>query len=903
MKQPLLTSLLALLLCLPLRAEDILTLGVFAYRDKPVMEAQLQPLVDYLSQQLEDGRVVLKALDQEEMEAELARNGLDLVFTNPSHYLILRSQNALTGALATRISRERGLATSALGGVIISRAEREDLHTLADLRGRRLAIPGIKFLGGYQAQAYELKQAGIELPGGVDLAELGSHDRVVEAVLAGQADAGFIRTGMLESLVAEGRLAGDEFRVINAQHLPGFPYAVSTRLYPEWPILALPHVEARQVRRIASALMALAHPHPAAVAAGIEGFAPPGDYLPVENLARSLRLPPFDLEPVLTLEDLWQYYGRWILWGALLVVVLSGSTAALIWQNRQVRLSRRQFREQSRRLEEVIWGTSIGTWEWYVQTGETVFNERWAEILGYRLEELAPVSIDTWLRLAHPDDLARSAERLEACFSGKEEIYECEARMRHKNGDWVWIMDRGRVVEWTDDGKPLRMSGTHQDITQRKRQEALIAGNEERLRTIFEFLPIGISLTDREGQVIDCNSASEQLLGISKAEHLARNYQDKAWTILRPDGSLMPPEEYASTRAMTEGRPVHDVTMEVRTPTGSTWLNVSATPLDHPLYSLVIAYFDITGQRQAEARQRLAASVFTHAREGIMITDSRGHIVEVNEAFTAITGYGRAEVLGRTPQILSSGLQPPEFYTRMWQALAGQGHWQGELWNRRKDGELYAEMLNISAVQDGAGRVQNFVALFSDITAIKHHQAELERIAHCDALTGLPNRVLLADRLRQALARCRRQGGAVAVIYLDLDGFKAVNDRHGHGVGDELLIRVARRMQEVLRENDTLARLGGDEFVAVLSDLAVAEDCIAVVERLLMAAAAPLRVQEWTLQVSASIGVALYPRDDADPDLLLRHADQAMYLAKQAGKNRYQLFGVAGAAPAVVLGG
>ena len=301
-----------------------------------------------------------------------------------------------------------------------------------------------------------------------------------------------------------------------------------------------------------------------------------------------------------------------------------------------------------------------------------------------------------------------------------------------------------------------------------------------------------------------------------------------------------------------------------------------------------LAYRDV-----AEARLQLAASVFTNAREGIMITDVSGKIVEVNETFSRITGYSYEEAKGQNPRILNSGRQPPEHYAAMWESLKTQGYWNGEVWNRRKSGEVYAEILSVSAVQGADGKTQNYVALFTDITPLKEHQQQLEHIAHYDALTGLPNRVLLADRMQQAMAQSLRRKRSVAVVFLDLDGFKVINDTHGHEMGDELLIAVSRRMKTALRDGDSLARMGGDEFVAVLVDLESPDDCEPVLARLLEAAAAPVFIDTLSLQVSASIGVTLYPQDGVDADLLMRHADQAMYQAKQAGKNRYHLFDVA----------
>ena len=299
---------------------------------------------------------------------------------------------------------------------------------------------------------------------------------------------------------------------------------------------------------------------------------------------------------------------------------------------------------------------------------------------------------------------------------------------------------------------------------------------------------------------------------------------------------------------------------------------------------------DITNIKLSEEQLKLSASVFTHARESIIITDATGSIIDSNDTFTTITGYSREEVIGHNSRFLKSGRQPPEFYVEMWQTLQEEGHWYGELWNRRKNGEVYAEIKTISAVRDEHGITTHYVALGNDITPMKEHQNQLEHIAHFDILTNLPNRSLLVDRLSQAMLQCRRHAESLAVVFLDLDGFKAINDAYGHDVGDELLIALSVRMNEALREGDILARFGGDEFVAVLADLMTAEDCEPVLERLLLASSEPLTVGDIVLNVSASIGVTFYPEDNVDADKLMRHADQAMYIAKQSGKNCYHIF-------------
>lgn len=309
---------------------------------------------------------------------------------------------------------------------------------------------------------------------------------------------------------------------------------------------------------------------------------------------------------------------------------------------------------------------------------------------------------------------------------------------------------------------------------------------------------------------------------------------------------------------------------------------------------------EVAVRKQAEEQLQLAASVFTHAREGIMITDRSGAIIDVNETFSQITGYSRDEVLGCNPRLLGSGRHEHAFYVDFWHELLENGAWSGEIWNRRKTGEIFATMQTISAVHDTQGQVQQYVSLFSDITTLKEHESQLENIAYHDALTGLPNRLLLHDRLQHAMLQTKRRKDMLALVYLDLDGFKSVNDMHGHATGDALLVGIAHNIKLTLREGDTLARLGGDEFIILLVDLYKQSDGEPLLERIVSAAAEPVicavpgtgpgASAGLRLQLSASLGVAYYPQSaELDATQLLQQADQAMYLAKHEGKNRFRV--------------
>jgi len=287
---------------------------------------------------------------------------------------------------------------------------------------------------------------------------------------------------------------------------------------------------------------------------------------------------------------------------------------------------------------------------------------------------------------------------------------------------------------------------------------------------------------------------------------------------------------------------------------------------------------------------KLSSRVFRESHEGIMITDPNRKITDVNPAFSEITGYSNEESIGKTPQMLSSGKHSPEFFQEIWLQVEIQERWQGEVWNRKKDGEIYAELLSISVMKDDDGKLTNYLGVFTDITQSKKQQERLSLMAHYDVLTGLPNRVLFADRFQQAVVHSHRTGNQLAVCFLDLDDFKPVNDQYGHEAGDKLLVEVANRITANIREEDTVSRQGGDEFTLLLNDIDSYEHCERTLERIHQALAEPYIIDEYSHEITASSGVTLYPSDKGDIDTLLRHADQAMYKAKLDGKHCYHLF-------------
>jgi len=496
-------------------------------------------------------------------------------------------------------------------------------------------------------------------------------------------------------------------------------------------------------------------------------------------------------------------------------------------------------------------------------------------------------SAQGWSALVHPDERAEVVEFFRTRVMEQGHTFDKEYRIvRPSDGAVRWVHGLGQL-ERDGQGRLVSMRGTILDISDRKRAEAEMDAARRQLQATLDALPDLLFEVGRDGRIYQYHSHRADLLAAAPEVFIGKAFAD----VLPADvvDICARAIQEAAEKGFSTGR-----TYALALPQGQRWFDISVSAMDGaggPDQHFIFIARDITERKAAEEKLVLAGRVFSHAREGISITDAQGTILDVNASFTRITGYSREEAVGQNPSMLSSGRQDKVFYAAMWQDLLEQGSWSGEVWNRRKDGEVFAEMLNISAVRDAQGHTVQYLAMFSDITALKEHQNQLDHIAHFDALTNLPNRLLLADRLQQAMNQAQRRDKQLAVVYLDLDGFKAVNDRHGHSAGDHLLIALAHHLKTVLRDGDTLARMGGDEFVAVLIDQASVAASLPLLTRLLHAAAEPVQLGDLVLQSSASLGVTFYPQArEIDADQLLRQADQAMYQAKVAGKNRYHVF-------------
>lgn len=449
----------------------------------------------------------------------------------------------------------------------------------------------------------------------------------------------------------------------------------------------------------------------------------------------------------------------------------------------------------------------------------------------------------------------------------------------------AWAELRSAPLEW--EGSAAYVIGLR-DITARKQAEIALQESELLFHTLSRIAPVGIFRTNEKGECDYVNHRWCEITGL----HFINSHGD-GWIVglLAEDRESVIAEWQRCVSALLP----FNMQYRFQHADGSVhWVVGRAEPeLDETggLCGYVGTITDISDIKANEERLGQAAAVFESTREGVMVTDSRRRITMVNRAFTDITGFTNQDVIGNSPGILSSGRHNADFYREMWANIATTDHWQGEIWNRRKCGEVYPELLSISTVRDGNGEISHYVGVFADISKLKASEMELEFLAHHDPLTKLPNRMLFLSRLQHNIEKARRQANKMAVLMLDLDRFKDVNDSFGHLAGDDLLQMVAERLTTRLRTSDTICRLGGDEFVVLLEEVNQPEMVAHVATQIISALN-----QTWQLpsghevRIGVSVGIAMFPEHGGSPDELIQQADTALYQAKNEGRNRFKYF-------------
>lgn len=582
------------------------------------------------------------------------------------------------------------------------------------------------------------------------------------------------------------------------------------------------------------------------------------------------------------------FWADLLMYGLPAVLLLSTVLAIVIRINRRLssEISRRVTLEQQLRSSEyhyrgLVESLSAIAWEASISDFTYSYVSPHAEeLLGYpRAHWLIP---GFWRNIVHPADLVRAETY---CYreTRANRDHSIDYRVITADGRCLWVRDIVSLIKY---GPEPVLRGLMIDISEAKRTEEALLLSEQKFAKAFHASPDGLLLSRQsDGLLIEVNEGFSHLTGYTSATSLDQSTLDLGiWVDLNERKHML--------ELMKRDGFVRDFICHIRHVDGRIRLcELSSRPL--PIGEedcmLTIAR-DITERQQMQEKLQQAATVFESTAEGVLITDTRQNISAVNRAFSEITGYSETEALGHTPRLLASGLHDSAFYAAMWHQLTTQGHWQGEISNRRKNGELYPSWLTISAVRNSDQVVTHFVAVFADISSLKLAQARLDYQAHHDPLTGLPNRTLFESRLQAALNGQQESGNQGAVLFLDLDRFKHINDSLGHPVGDLLLKDIAVRLKDQLRDIDTVARLGGDEFIILLPGLQQASDAQYLANKLLDCFTPPFQAGEHEFFISASIGTSLYPQDGTDVATLVKNADAAMYRSKAKGRNRVESY-------------
>lgn len=738
---------------------NTLHFGVFSYLGDEQTYQKYAPLVDYLNTVLENEWIELHVLSQEALNHRISEGRIDIVTTNPTHFLVARSQYPLTGVIATLVQSYEGVPSYYLGGVILTLAHRDDISSLVDIRGKVVAVPSQDNLGGYRAQVYELYRAGVSVPEELaDLIEVGTHRDAVAALLEGHADVAFIRDGIMEQLLKEGFLPERSIKLLNAQINSTFIHKLSTQLYPEWPVFALPHVDHATVRHLAAALFSLDSNNPFAKQAGIYGFTVPADYQSIETLSRTLRLPPYDQMPDFTLQDAWQRWRTLIIITGIAILVISILSLSLIW----------------------LW------------------------------------------RKAHID--------------------------------------------------------------------------RDRFSTLLQGLGEGVYGTDKDGRCTFINDAASHMLQTSAKEALGKD-QHSLFHHHYPDGRFYPYSDCPITKTLNDGRKRELREWFIRAENGQHFpVDLTVTPLvtKESIEGAVVAFSDITRRVKIEEENRRLTRynrmLLESAGDGIYGVDLHGKCTFINPAALKMLGFTADEVLGKDPHQIFHYRYPdgreypahkcPVHVTKM---EGVENECEDHFVNR--EGEYLPVHLKVSPIIEDQVQV-GVVVVFQDITEQKALQARLITLTTTDDLTGLYNRRHFQQQLSKEFARFQRSFAETAVLMLDLDFFKQINDTYGHAAGDKVLKDFAELLVSIQRNSDFCARVGGEEFALLLPDTSL-NDALSFAKRLTkQVRETEFLFNDSKILLTVSIGCTHMYIDDTHPDMVLARADRALYQAKESGRDQ-----------------
>ncbi|CAI3796697.1 diguanylate cyclase domain-containing protein [Rheinheimera sp. MM224] len=881
--------------------------GVLAHNTDHETQLHYAPLYHFLITQLAPAEVQLVFIEPTNLDLADIQTQTDFLLTDPYHYLHLRSTGKLRLPLLSQVMLTEAGQFDLSGGVIFCLGS----NPLCDMKAitqAKIATTGPTSLLGYVAQLRELQQLGISLPAEL-IHHLTSDQAVIAAVKNQQADIGFVRSGAVEKLTQQGVITKDEIKLLNLQQLAELPFQSSTRLYPDRPLLVMPAVPQVIVSRMMAALLRW---ETEARARGFtEAFGAAADYQSVEHSVQALALAPYQAGGAQSFMHSWSDHRGTLLSVVLLLLLLL--TLYIVFRHKNARQSlmndKLQQLNQSLMLQKTQMSTVLNNTVHVLLFGLDLqgrivhFNDNALKLLHIPAQNLqGQLLIDL---LADPSQKETLQSAMQRLLEHSKEAMVLSLKIQLANGKELYLdSDLFRLPGAPENGSDFVLLGT--DVSRRYWIENRLQRSFKRLDQLIERSPSVIYAFDPETMRLNYISPNCFTMYLKSSMEIMR--MANWWNLsVHPDNQQIIAQKFIDwAGAGYPGVLKYSCTLLRNLANSSLYAdepqeNNQQICIENQLCALrdekgrvtevIGSQLDISERHHAQMKQELAASVFVQAREGIFITDASGTILDLNHSFSRITGYTETEALGCHLALLGSSQSDKLYFESLWQKLSRAGYWEGEIQSKRKNGESMLLALTISVVKDVQHQALHYVALFSDITVQKAQEDKLRFIAHFDALTGLPNRLLLKDRIAQNMALAKRRKQLMAVIFIDIDGFKAVNDSLGHEAGDYLLVELANRMRCVMRENDTLARLGGDEFIALLTELPCEADCIPLIERLLHSASKPFDLHTQQARVSASIGITFYPQKKAvDDATLIRQADIAMYQAKHSGKNQYAIF-------------
>jgi len=723
---------------LPAFGAATVRIGVLTYRPTEQIRKQWQPLITALKRQIPERDFVIEAMSFSELEQAVASRQLDFVLTNPSHYILLEKRNGLSAPLATQVHSLGGRHTTVFGGVIFTRAGRSGIATLSDLQGKSIAIVDKESLGGYQTQAYELSLAGVTLTSGVHLVVTGMpHDNVVSAVMAGRADAGFVRTGVLEGMAREGRVDLRQVKIINSQNLPEFPAELSTRLYPEWPISALPHIDGDLARRVTAALLllheSLADPNSGVT--GIHGFAVTADYKPVDDLLRELRLPPYEAAPRFTLLDVWnRYYLQFMVGGLSLALIVALALRLLMTRSildkkqRLVLRQQLQLRENEEMYRSLVETLSECIYEVDPQGRFTYLSPQFQELTGYQPAEFTGRSL---LDLIQEDDTGDRARRFSDALAGRLRCQSLEYRIRHRDGRLIDAEVSG-VPVFSPDGSFRGMRGITRDVTERKRTEQELRLKRDELAATLEAVPDLMFTFDEDGVYLQVHTPRKELLVVPESDLQGRNVRE----VLPPEAAATVLEALqAAGRSGTDYGRIFMLPLEQ----GERWFELSVARKNRQAGEsphFIMLSRDITDRKQAESKLRLSEErhrlLADNTIDVIWTIDLDGRYTYVSPSVRSVTGYTPEEIIGKSLE--------EHFYPESWAIIrdalarartAAQAGLAVEfrdlvLARRCKDGSTVWTEVTASPLLDADGSFVEYIGVSRDISKRKQMEENLK---------------------------------------------------------------------------------------------------------------------------------------------------------------------------------